>query len=538
MSASSPRPGYRFAGLPIHLVVVAEQTMRALERNDSGRALSELDRVAGEISEHPELLRLRGFALMQRGDVGAALECLLEAAERAPTDGLVACQLGVALARSGDLAAAEASFRRAVDLDPELPEAWYNLGCALDSLGDSNAACRAFERALALQPGHVAARLRRAEMLKILGDMHEAERELRVLLEHDAESVPAWVGLANLGTFKPAPVELARLVEFQASDRVPQTQRIDLAFALASLLEREGDYPMAHRLFLQANSAKRKQVRWSATTFDALMDALLDRRAEGAEPADRNGRGHGLVFLVGMPRSGSTLVEQMLSSHPEVQGGGERNVIAQVLQAESRRRGKRFPAWLPEALPSDWSRLGDEYLASCGWRATQQRYFTDKTLPNWQTLGAIRRMLPASRVLYCRRDPLEMLWSCFKHHFDDAQFFTYDLDELVAYWRQSERATATWMSRWPDWIHPVVHEELLEDTEGRLRDVMLHCGIPFNARCVDFHVNAREVRTASAAQVRQPLRKDFAAARRYGSLLDGLRASIERSRTSLGPQQD
>jgi hypothetical protein len=94
------------------------------------------------------------------------------------------------------------------------------------------------------------------------------------------------------------------------------------------------------------------------------------------------------------------------------------------------------------------------------------------------------------------------------------------------------------MSRWPDWIHPVVHEELLEDTEGRLRDVMLHCGIPFNARCVDFHVNAREVRTASAAQVRQPLRKDFAAARRYGSLLDGLRASIERSRTSLGPQQD
>jgi Flp pilus assembly protein TadD len=538
MSASSPRPGYRFAGLPIHLVVVAEQAMRALERHDSGRALSELDRVAAEISEHPELLRLRGFALMQRGEVGAALECLLEAAELAPADALVACQLGVALARNGDVAAAEVSFRRAVDLDPQLPEAWYNLGCALDSRGDSSAACLAFERALALQPGHVAARLRRAEMLKMLGDMREAERELRVLLARDAESVPAWVGLTNLGTFKPTPLELARLVEFQASDRVPQAQRVDLAFALASLLEREGDYPQAHRLFQQANRAKRKQVRWNAAAFAALMDALLDGLAREPEPADEDGLGRGLVFLVGMPRSGSTLVEQMLSAHPEVQGGGESNIVAQVLQAESRRRGKRFPAWLPEALPSDWSRLGDEYLAACGWRTTQHRYFTDKTLPNWQTLGAIRRMLPASRVLYCCRDPLEMLWSCFKHHFDDAQFFTYDLDELVAYWRECERAMTRWMSRWPGWIHPVLHEELLDAPEDRLRALMVHCGIPFDARCLDFHANQREVRTASAAQVRQPLRKDLAAAQRYGSLLDDLRTRVERGGAGLSPEQD
>lgn len=538
MSASSPRPGYRFAGLPIHLVVVAEQAMRALERHDSSRALSELDRVAGEISAHPELLRLRGFALMQRGEVGAALECLLEAAERAPGDALVACQLGVALARNGDVAAAEASFRRAIDLDPQLPEAWYNLGCAIDSRGDSRGACVAFERALALQPGHVAARLRRAEMLKMLGDMREAERELRVLLAADAESVPAWVGLTNLGTFEPTPAELARLVEFQASGRVPQEQRVDLAFALAALLEREGDYPAAHRLFVQANSAKRKQVRWNAAAFGALMDALLDSLANGAESVHSDARGRGLVFLVGMPRSGSTLVEQMLSAHPDVQGGGESNVVAQVLQAESRRRGKRFPAWLPEALPSDWSRLGDEYLAACGWHATQRPYFTDKTLPNWQTLGAIRRMLPASRVLHCRRDPLEMLWSCFKHHFDDAQFFTYDLDELVAYWRECERAMARWTSCWPEWIHPILHEALLDAPEDRLRDILLHCGIPFDARCLDFHTNQRDVRTASAAQVRQPLRKVRAAARRYGPLLDDLRTRIEHPGAKLGLQQD
>jgi Flp pilus assembly protein TadD len=538
MSASSPRPGYRFAGLPVHLVVVAEQAMRALERHDSGRALSELDRVAGELTHHPELLRLRGFALMQRGEVGAALECLLEAAERAPTDGLIACQLGVVLARNGDAAAAHAAFRRAVELDPQLPEAWYNLGCALDSLGDSGGACRAFERALALQPGHVAARLRRAEMLKMLGDIREAEHELRVLLGRDAESVPAWVGLANLGTFKPAPEELARLIEFQASDRVPQAHRTDLAFALAALLEREGDYPAAHRLFVQANSAKRKQVRWDAAAFGRLMDAVVGALARVPEPPPGDSRGRGLVFLVGMPRSGSTLVEQMLSAHPQVQGSGENNVVAQVLQAESRRRGKRFPSWLPQALAADWGRLGDEYLAACGWQPARHTYFTDKTLPNWQTLGAIRRMLPASRVLYCCRDPVEMLWSCFKHHFDDAQFFTYDLDDLVACWRECERAMNVWTARWPDWIRPVMHEDLLDAPEDRLREIMLHCSIPFDARCLDFHANQREVRTASAAQVRQPLRKGLAAARRYGPMLDDLRTRIEESDAGLRPAQD
>jgi tetratricopeptide (TPR) repeat protein len=523
MSTSSPRPGYRFAGLPIHLVVVAEQTMRALERNDSSRALSELDRVAGEISGHAELLRLRGLALVQSGDFGAALETYLNATELAPDDALIACQLGAVLAQNGDMPGAEESFRRAIDLDPGLPDAWYNLGHALDARADTSGACLAFDRVLALKPSHVAARVQRAEMLKMLGRLDLAERDLRSVLANDPESVSAWVGLANLKTFSPDASELDQLVALHESGRVPSARRIDFTFALASLLEAGGRHAEAYPLFVTANDAKRKSVRWNATAVSHLVDAILERfSALPAIPA-HDPRGGEAIFLVGMPRSGSTLVEQILSAHPQVQGGGERNEIVQILQDESRRRGKRFPDWVVDAGDADWERLGDEYLSRCAaWRDGRPR-FTNKTLANWQTLGAIRRMLPGARVVHCLRDPLETLWSCYKHHFGEAQFFTYDMDELVAFWRDERRAMAAWTRAWPEWIHAFIHEDLLDDPERRVRELLAHCALVFHPACLSFHQNTRDVRTSSASQVRQPLRRDLAVAQRYGSLLDHLR---------------
>jgi tetratricopeptide (TPR) repeat protein len=526
MSSSHARSENRFAGLPAHLAVVAQRAARALESGDSGRALSELDRVVGGAADHPELRRLRGLALMQRGEFVPALESYRQAAALAPQDALIACQLGAVLAQNGDLAGAESSFRRAIDLDPRLLDAWYNLGHALDARADTSGACLAFERVLALNPSYVPARVQRAEMLAMLGRLEEAAQELRTVLAHDPESVPAWVGLANLKSSPLEAPELDRLLALQASGRVPPARRVDFAFALASLLERGGRYDEAYRLFVAANDAKRTAVRWNAVAVSGLVDAILDRFSQLPAAPANDSRGSEAIFLVGMPRSGSTLAEQILSAHPDVQGGGERDEIVQVLQDESRRRKRRFPDWVTEASSADWTRMGTEYLERCrAWRDDRVR-FTNKTLTNWQTLGAIRRMLPGARVVHCLRDPLETLWSCYKHHFTDAQFFTYDLDELVAFWRDATRAMRAWTDAWPDWIHPFVHEALLDDPEPCIRALLDHCGLAFDPACLSFHENARDVRTSSAAQVRQPLRRDLAVTDRYGRLLDGLRTRL------------
>jgi hypothetical protein len=179
-----------------------------------------------------------------------------------------------------------------------------------------------------------------------------------------------------------------------------------------------------------------------------------------------------------------------------------------------------------DATDDDWARLGIEYLARCAeWRDGRPR-FTNKTLTNWQTLGAIRRMLPGSHVVHCRRDPLETLWSCYKHHFGEAQFFSYDMDELIAFWRDCERLMGAWTQAWPAWIHEFVHEELLDDAEPCIRRLLVACDLGFDAACLSFHANPRDVRTSSASQVRQPLRRDLAVTRHYGARLDSLRRSI------------
>ncbi len=421
---SRPASSNRLAGLPIPAAFAAQQAVAALQQNEPARALRELDRLDAQAREHPELLRLRGIARLYMGDVGAAVACLSEAVERWPDDALTNGQLGAALASAGDLEAAVMMFRRAVELDAAHYDAWFNLGHALDRLDDAHSACHAFGEALRLAPGNHELRLQYAETLKAVGRLDEAEAQLRRVVADDPDSVPAWVGLSTLKTFRPDPAELERLVRLHAQGRVPPARRVDFEFALAALLERAGHFEQAFPVFLSANAAKRPEVRWNAGAVSALVDDILARFSRLPPFQGDPGFGSEAIFLVGMPRSGSTLLEQILSAHPEVQGGGERNEVVEVLQAESVRRGKRFPTWIEEAADEDWRRLGEAFLQRCStWRDERPR-FTNKTLTNWQTLGALRRMLPGARFVHCRRDPLETIWSCFKHHFGESQFFT------------------------------------------------------------------------------------------------------------------
>ncbi|MBZ0222845.1 MAG: sulfotransferase [Dokdonella sp.] len=525
----SPRPHQsdRLDGLAPAEITCARMAIAALERGDSGAALAALARAADAAGAHPELLRLQGLALLQQGQVAQALASLRGAALRWPEDALVTCQLGAALAQGGDMVAAHAAFARSVLLDPALVDGWYNLGHASDVLDDTAGACAAFARVLALQPEHLPARVQHAEMLKMLGDLAEAERELRRVLERDRESVSAWVALSNLKTFHPSADELSALLALQASGRVPEMRRIDFEFALASFLENAGRYAQAYELFVAANAAKRRGLRWDAAAVSALVDRIIDAFANLPAVDESSTRGRGVIFFVGMPRSGSTLAEQIVSSHPQVQGGGERNEVVQVLHAESQRRRQPFPDWVGDAEDADWARLGEDFLARCaGWR-DQRPGFSNKTLTNWQSVGAIRRMLPAATIVHCRREPLEMLWSCYKHNFGQAQVFTFDLDELVAFWRDCERAMSAWTQQWPRAIQQLDHEALLADPEPRIRELLAACGLDFDPACLAFHANTRDVRTSSASQVRQPLRRDLAVAQRYGDLLDPLRRRIQ-----------
>ena len=185
-----------------------------------------------------------------------------------------------------------------------------------------------------------------------------------------------------------------------------------------------------------------------------------------------------------------------------------------------------FPHWVGAMDDAGWRRLGERYLdRTARWRANRPR-FTDKMPNNWMYAAAIRRMLPGARIVHCRRDAVETCWSCFRQIFWSAHDYSYDLADLAAYWHACDRAMRHWQARSPARIRGQVYEDLLADPEGQTRALLDFCALPFDAACLRPHEATRSVRTASAAQVREPLRRDTARASRYGDRLDPLRRAL------------
>jgi tetratricopeptide (TPR) repeat protein len=516
----------RLQGLTPRVQRLARRIQQWIQQGEHEHAVPLLDEAMTEFPKHPELLRLCGLIEQREGRLVPAIALFSSAARSWPQDGLVESNLGAALAQSGNIDAALRSFERATELDPTLIDAWFNLGRALDLRGDATGAHAAFSAVLELNPRHHAARILRAEALKTLGQIAEAESELRTVLREDRGAVSAWVALVNLKPFHADTADRVAIEQLYSGTALTPVQRSDIGFAYASLLEAEGKYAQAFDVFTAANAGKRATLRWDAAAVSALVDDILAAFATTEAVPNESERGSGVAFLVGMPRSGSTLAEQILAAHPAVAGGGETGLIAEVLQAESKRRGARFPYWVEQATDADWTRLGDEYLARIAPLRHSSALFTDKTLTNWQTLGAIRRMLPAARIVHCLRDPVETAWSCYKHNFAADQRYSYDVAELAAFHKDCARAMLAWKTRYPHWIHEHRYEDLVGDAQSSVRALLAHCGLDFDPACLRFHEAGREVRTASAAQVRSPLRGDTAVAQRYGALLEPLRQAL------------
>lgn len=526
MTNPLPIDPQRERGMPADALPLARQAQAALLQGHFAQAEQAMDAALRIAPAHPELLRLSGMAMYLQGRSAVAIPRLREAAAAWPGDALIEGNLGVALAQSGDLDAAIGAFRRSTAAAPGMVDSWLNLARALELRDDAAGAHAAYSAVLELEPAHHPVRVLRAGTSKTLGRLDEAEQDLRAVLQADADSASAWIGLFNLKAIRADGTDSRAIARLYASETLDPTRRIGLGYAYASVLEAEARYPEAFAVLAEANAAKRRSLRWDAAAVSALVDAILAAFAQ-PPPAAPDARGADVIFLVGLPRSGSTLAEQILAAHPRVAGGGETNLLAKVLQDESTRRGQRFPAWVGMADAADWACLGDDYLARIASLRRAGALFTDKTLPNWQVLGALARMLPGARIVHCVRDPLETCWSCWKHNFNAAQFFAYDFAELAAFQHDCARAMRQWNALMPGRIHAHVHEDLLAQPETSVRALLAHCGLAYDPACLRFHEVERVVHTASAPQVRRPLRADGAIAARYGDLLDPLRRALQ-----------
>jgi tetratricopeptide (TPR) repeat protein len=515
----------RMAGLAPESVAELQAAARAIREGRFDEAERLLAGLRARYPRHAEVLRVGAILRLRQRRAGDASAMLGKAISMHPEDALLHADLGTALMANGDRDGAFASWRRACELTPDQPMPWFNLGRNLQLAGESGPALDALQRCRTLAADFLPAHILAGDALLHLGRFDEAMAAYRSALRFHPACGDAWRGLANIKTQPLSAGDCAALRAQLARGDIGEEDRIAMAYALGSGEEAQGNYDAAFAALRDANARLRRRAPWSRAAFEGFVDAMLAATESLPAPRDPN-LGREAIFIVGMPRSGSTLFEQILAAHPGVEGASELPDLGDVVQAESKRRGKPFPQWIVDATADDWDRLGRGYLQrTARWRAAKPR-FTDKMPENWKLAGVLRAMLPGATVIETRRDPLETAWSCYHQPFYQVPHFSCDFDDIAACLRGSERAMDAIRARDPQRIRLFRYEDLIADPEARVRGLLDACGLAFEPACLDFHRAARSVRTASAAQVRQPLRGDTARTGRYGARLDPLRKAL------------
>lgn len=519
--------GDRLEGLTVSARRLLQEATSAVTSRQPAGAERALRALAALAPGHPEVLRVQAAIAQLQGQRGTAIDLLRRALAARPGDLLTRNNLGHALFENGDAAAALAHFRTCADAMPTRAAPLLDVARALDRLGEPNQALDELRTALGREPGHHPTRLSLAHLLRILGRIDESAAQYRQVLRTSPQSAMAWSGLSTLLTVRFDADDVAAMERVCARSDLRPHERAAAGFALARALEDQDDYRRSFAALTAANVARRAQLHWNAGAFSTHQRAIADAFAGPVAAPSDPGLGTGVVFIVGMPRCGSTLVEQILAAHPQVAAGGELEAVNDLIREESIRLDADFPIWVAGADASDWHRLGSAYLARTADARAGHAVATDKGLLNWRYIGALRAMLPAARIVDCRRDALETCLSCYRQMFERDLAFTYDLSELAAFWHDYDDALRDWQARAPGLILSFDHERLLAEPEAQIRRLLGFCGLPFDPACLAFHEVERSVRTASAAQVRQPLRLATARSQRYEELLDPLRRLLE-----------
>jgi hypothetical protein len=329
----------------------------------------------------------------------------------------------------------------------------------------------------------------------------------------------AWWSLANLKTVKLSVDDIAAMTQaLGALERDGEKNKDDifhLHFSLGKALEDAKDYPAAFRHYDQGNRLRRTMVQHDADAHSAAAAAAADtftaafiaQKGAGGCPAPDP------IFVVGLPRSGSTLVEQILASHSQVEGTmelPEMMIIASRLQSRvDEGEFADFREMVMSLTAADRLRLGEEYIEQTRvHRTTDRPLFIDKLPNNWQHVGLIKLILPNAKIVDARRHPLSCCFSCWKQHFARGQTFSYDLDEIGRYYRDYIGLMAAYDVAAPGAVHRVIYERIVADTRDEVERLLAHLGLPFEEGCLTFWQNTRAVRTASSEQVRRPIFTD------------------------------
>ncbi len=485
----------------------------AAEHQKEGR-LQEAERLYKRIlrqnPKNVDALRLLALIALKADRADEAERLLVQAIALAPDFQLALLDLGRLRKEQDRFSEALECLDHVIALDPSNAQAHYLRAATLARASFTYEAIEGFRRCLELRPAHGGALLGLGHALKAVGDYAGAVASYDACIRHAPDSGETYWSLANLKTYRFNDAMVEEMQRQAAQPDVTPQSEVNFLFALGKAREDHGDFGQAWHYYRTGNVKQRAQVAYDPVQTEVMNDRLV--KVYTAEfLAARAGWGNpdaAPIFILGLPRSGSTLLEQILASHSQVEGTSELPYIGRIASSQSRNDvdGVNYPEAMRELGPANVRALGDEYLAQAQvHRRAGAARFIDKMPNNFPNSGLIATILPGAKIIDARRHPLDACLSCYRQLFAKGQNFTYDLTEIGEYYLQYQRLMDHWADVMPGRVLTVQYEEVVADFEAQVRHLLEFCGLPWEDACLRFYESDRPVRTPSAEQVRQPI---------------------------------
>jgi len=401
-------------------------------------------------------------------------------------------------------------YERLVGLKPNDDDAWAGYGRALAQAGRVREAEEVYRKSLAIEPQAPGIHMARAHMLKTLGDQPGALEAYRKSIQYNPALGESYWSMANLKVFQFADDEVRAMERQLASDDLQEEPRIHFLFALGKAYEDRQDYRQAWQHYHEGNQLKRSNVIYDPVENEQHLRRIRDVYSKELLQANE-GAGHAApdpIFIVGLPRTGSTLVEQILASHSQVEGTAELPNLGAIANGTGKYRpdGLAYPDTLATLTQRDFASYGREYLRQVArHRVLGTPFFIDKMPNNFIHVGWIKLILPNAKIINTRRHPMDSLLGVYKQLFAKGQDFTYDMLELAEFYRCYVEMMAHWGEVLPGQVLDVHYEDTVTNFEAQVRKILEFCGLEFEESCLRYYETRRAVKTASSEQVRQPI---------------------------------
>ena len=456
-----------------------------------------------------DALRLMGLLAFKTKDYDISERLFMRVLEIDPTFSLAWDNLAKLFRVQNKLSKSIPAFENLIKLDPYNFEALVSLGTIYIKLSKYHQGINLYEKSLTIKPENPRVYLSLGHALKTIGQREKSEIAYHNAIKFYPFSGEAYWSLANLKTYKFSKKEISNM-KLAINKNIHPNEQIQMHFALAKALESNNQFEDSFNHYKEGNWLQRKQIKYNSEEYKLSIDDLITffKSNKDIFKSRANIKNDDPIFILGLPRSGSTLIEQILSSHSLIDGTQELpNIMAISRDIKLIDPNNGYPNNLMDIDTSSFNDFGQKYIDETRWARSSKPFFIDKMPNNFVHIGLIKLILPNAKIIDARRNPMDACFSCFKQYFAKGQHFTYDLDDIARYYKDYLRLMDFWNELFPREIFTINYEDIINNPNKKIRELLNFCNVEFENNCLDFHKSKRPVKTASSEQVRQPMYK-------------------------------